>query len=98
MMHVRRGNHFFFVFSEVQKMELQVSFVLLCLLVKICNAALLSDALGDNMVLQQQPQQARLWGWTTANAQVNVTIDGKDQYSSVAQSDGSWKVLLRAMP
>jgi len=48
----------------------------------------------DNMVLQQQ-SHPQIWGWSTANSKVSVTVSwGKEKFQSNADKDGKWKIQL----
>src|SRR3954468_14856463 len=47
---------------------------------------------GDHMVLQQK-QANPVWGWDTPGTQIRVDFAGRS-YSTTADSDGKWKVLL----
>jgi sialate O-acetylesterase len=55
----------------------------------------LSSTLGDHMVLQRAPQQAVVWGFTTAGATITTTFNGQS-LSSTADSDGTWRQKLPA--
>ncbi len=46
----------------------------------------------DNMVIQRD-QPIRVWGWTTANEDVYVTL-GQESVSASADSEGLWKVEM----
>jgi len=57
----------------------------------------LSATLGDHMVLQRAPQQAVVWGHTTAGATVTTTFNGK-QVVTKADVNGTWRQVLPATP
>jgi len=57
----------------------------------------LSATLGDHMVLQRAPQQAIVWGNTTAGATVITTFNGKS-FTSTADVNGTWRQVLPATP
>jgi hypothetical protein len=69
-----------FTFPEVSDMEL----------VGASKLNFLSATLGDHMVLQRAPQQAMVWGHTTAGATVTTTFNGIT-LSSKAEADGTWR-------
>jgi sialate O-acetylesterase len=47
------------------------------------------------MVLQRAPQQATVWGHTTAGATVTTTFNGKT-LTTKAGADGTWRQTLPA--
>jgi hypothetical protein len=70
-----------------------------------CYAISFNSTLGDNMVLQQQPAQAAVFGVVTG-ATTNVTVTVTDQaagggsytVAAVVGQGGQWKALLTAAP
>jgi len=72
---------------------LLVSFFLLSSNLLIANITL-PYFFGDNMVLQQQTDAA-IWGWATANSNVQLTSSwNKKKYSVKASADGKWKLKI----
>lgn len=57
----------------------------------------LSGTLGDHMVLQRAPQQAIVWGHTTASATVTTVFNGKT-LTTKADVNGTWRQVLPATP
>lgn len=55
-----------------------------------------SNLFQSHMVLQRDKPIA-IWGWADPGAEVTVAIGGKEE-SATASEDGSWKVVLPAMP
>eukprot|EP01102_Stenamoeba_stenopodia_P007032 TRINITY_DN1964_c0_g1_i2.p1 TRINITY_DN1964_c0_g1~~TRINITY_DN1964_c0_g1_i2.p1 ORF type:complete len:561 (+),score=125.97 TRINITY_DN1964_c0_g1_i2:142-1683(+) len=54
-----------------------------------------SSTLGSNMVLQQAPQSAVLWGWTSApSSKVVVSFNGNNYTATSDDTDGLWTVSL----
>src|ERR1700739_3883586 len=51
---------------------------------------------GTHMVLQRD-QKDRVWGWAEPGEEVTVAIAGQSR-STKAGADGSWHVVLAAMP
>ncbi len=51
---------------------------------------------GPHMVLQRD-QKDRVWGWAEPGEEITVTIGDKSKVST-AGADGSWQVMLDAMP
>src|SRR5277367_4175860 len=51
---------------------------------------------GPHMVLQRD-QKDRVWGWAEPGEEITVTIGDQSKVSK-AGSDGSWQVMLDAMP
>lgn len=62
----------------------------------ICKAEVRMPAFfSSNMVMQQQTE-CNIWGWAKANAKVKVSVEwAKNAYSTVADSDGKWKIKLQ---
>ena len=73
----------------------------------------LSATLGDHMVLQREPQQAIVWGFTAPGATVTTTMapslcatdDGRSAgacerqaFKATADKDGTWRQKLPPMP
>jgi sialate O-acetylesterase len=54
----------------------------------------LPSLIGDNMLLQRDTP-VKLWGWAAASEPVKLVF-GKRTYSTVADSAGSWEILLPA--
>jgi sialate O-acetylesterase len=54
----------------------------------------LASIFGDNMVLQRE-KPLPVWGWATPGATVTVTLDAQ-KATTVAGTDGAWKVVLKA--
>lgn len=52
----------------------------------------------DSMVLQREPQQASLWGYSSPNAAVSLSIDGLPAAKTTANASGVWFALLPAQP
>jgi len=55
-----------------------------------------TSAFGDNAVFQQS-MPIPVWGWSLPQAKVEVTFD-KQSKSTVAGSDGAWRVVLDPLP
>ena len=58
---------------------------------------LLSTVFGSHMVLQREPQQALVWGNTTAGAKVTTVFNGLTLHA-VADVNGTWRQKLPPMP
>jgi hypothetical protein len=58
---------------------------------------LLSTVFGSHMVLQREPQQALVWGNTTAGATVTTLFNGLT-LRAVADVNGTWRQKLPPMP
>ena len=58
---------------------------------------LLSTVFGSHMVLQREPQQALVWGNTTAGAKVTTVFNGLTLHA-VADLNGTWRQKLPPMP
>eukprot|EP01116_Phalansterium_solitarium_P004245 TRINITY_DN1518_c1_g1_i1.p1 TRINITY_DN1518_c1_g1~~TRINITY_DN1518_c1_g1_i1.p1 ORF type:complete len:697 (-),score=191.42 TRINITY_DN1518_c1_g1_i1:376-2466(-) len=69
-----------------------------CLLARIAAGGLVSNALGSHMVLQRAPQQARIWGWSSAGTSVNVTFNGAQATTTADSVTGLWSYFLPATP
>lgn len=72
-------------------------FLLLCGLMIVWSGlsnVSLPDAIGDNMVLQQQAD-ARLWGWAAPNAEVRVVASWGARATVKSDSEGRWEVKLK---
>ena len=54
----------------------------------------LPAVLGDHMVVQRD-KPINVWGWADAEDKVVVSFAGSKE-SAVADSDGNWKVVLKA--
>lgn len=50
----------------------------------------------DNMVLQRD-KPLRIWGWADKGEKITVSVNGQTQKTKAAK-DGSWSVMLKAMP
>jgi len=78
------------------KMAAARSILFLLFLTNSLAANFVSNALGDNMVLQRN-QKSRLWGWTKPGSQVKGKITGDEKtYSAIADKTGHWIIELDA--
>eukprot|EP00118_Oscarella_pearsei_P024898 m.307063 g.307063 ORF g.307063 m.307063 type:complete len:497 (+) comp41859_c0_seq1:921-2411(+) len=71
--------------------------VLLCVSLFSCTAGTIrfSNVLGDNMVLQREPHQAVVWGFSSPNDEVTVTF-GNFRDSVTANAKGEFSITLPA--
>lgn len=78
---------------------MKFKFVLLLFLVfsMFSRAEITLPKLISNGMVLQRDQKVKVWGWGNVGEKVDVQIDGK-KYSTVANSDGHWSVLLKAHP
>jgi len=56
-------------------------------------APFVSNTLGSNMVLQQAPQSANLWGWSNSGDSITVNFNNNN-YQATANSAGYWILSL----
>src|SRR5579884_2706378 len=64
------------------------------------NLPLVSRIFSSNMVLQRERKDP-IWGWTTPNANVTVTVTGNNfQQKAVATADdkGNWQTTIGPLP
>jgi sialate O-acetylesterase len=78
---------------------------LLAFLVHSSNAKLqLPTFIASHMVLQREPQQARVWGWAAASAKVTLTVYDSDKntlevVSTIADpQSGAWEIDIPPQP
>ncbi len=72
-----------------------IAFFLLLFLSQQAIAQLrLPSFISEGMVLQQQKSN-RIWGWATADQQINLLFKGKN-YPAFADQNGAWQVFLEA--
>lgn len=58
-----------------------------------------SNTLGSNMVLQQAPQQAIIWGFTNkTGVKVSASLDGGAAMTATSGTDHTWRITLPATP
>lgn len=54
-----------------------------------------STIYGDHMVLQQAPNQANVWGYTSnCEDNVSVNFDGKDYPATIIKGASRWLIIL----
>jgi len=76
-------------------------FVLLALFDAFFALNFVSNTLGSHMVLQREPQRARIWGWANAGQEIALRLSSNVtnfQTKTQASADGAWEVLLPATP